>query len=245
MRVYMAGAALGAVLIAGCGGGGSTARRASPTTKAQAVAYARAVNLHAGDLSGFSSSDEGEAEAPQPRQAGRDALRCIGGLGPAQRTTAIFSTTLSAGPVRSSRFVRSIVEVGPTHAELISNSAKSHSPRGRACFTRFLEALRTRINLERHGRGQYGPFRVSTVPISIPGVERGFLTSINETRLRRSGAILIHIYRDLFSFISGPAEVELEATGFSRPVAASTETQALGLLIARARANAKVDTAKL
>ncbi|MCW3031515.1 MAG: hypothetical protein JWM66_1648, partial [Solirubrobacterales bacterium] len=88
MRVYMAGAALGAVLIAGCGGGGSTALRASPTPKPR-VAYARAVNLHAGDLSGFSSSDEGEAEAPQPRQAARDALRCIGGLGPAQRTTAI------------------------------------------------------------------------------------------------------------------------------------------------------------
>jgi hypothetical protein len=103
---------------------------------------------------------------------------------------------------------------------------------------RGLEAVREQINQERKGRAQYGPFKITTVPIPLPGVSHSGLTAINETRLLRSGAILAHIYRDIFGFIAGTAEIELEAIGFTHPVPSATEEQALLLLLGRAKANA-------
>lgn len=232
---------LAGCLIAGCGstGGsatGAVAATSRPVTRAQALTYGHAVNLRAGDVPGFSTS-EAEAEGPKPGPAGLEGARCTGALDPQRRTAAIDSTTLEAGRARSFRFIMSRVEVWPTHADVIFNSSKAHTEHGRTCLERVLEAARSRVNRRRHGA--IGPFRIATVPISIPGFERSYLTSTNETRLRRSGAVLIHIYRDLFVFISGPAEVELEAVGFSHPLAASTEKQALEVLVARARANAR------
>jgi hypothetical protein len=231
---------LAGCLIGGCGTGGGSATGAgattpTPVTRAQAVSYGHAVNLRAGDVPGFSAS-EAEVEAPKPGPAGLEGARCTGALDPRRRTAAIESTTLEAGRVRAARFIRSRVEVWPTHADVVSNSSKAHTEHGRACLKRVFEAARARVN--RNRQGAIGPFKIASAPISIPGLERSYLTSINETRLRRSGAVLVHIYRDLFAFISGPAEVELEAVGFSHPLAASTEQQALEVIVARARANA-------
>jgi hypothetical protein len=234
---------LAGYLIAGCsstGGSatGAAATRSRPVTRTQALRYAHAVNLRAGDVPGFSASEaEVEAEAPQPGPADLEGARCTGALDPRRRIAAITSTTLAAGRTRSARFIRSSVEVWPTHADVIFNSSRAHTEHGRACFKADFEAARTRVNRRRHGA--IGPFRIGSAPVSIPGLERSYLTSIDETRLRRSGAVLIHIYRDLFVFTSGPAEVELEAVGFSHPLATSTEKQALEVLVARARANAR------
>jgi hypothetical protein len=230
---------LAGLVMAGCGG---TARSrtgavagAEPVTRAQAFTYARAVNLRAGDLPGFSAS-EAEAEAPKPGPASLQGARCTGALDPRGRVAAIDSRMLETGRARSSRFIRSRIEVWPTHADVLFNSTKAHTARGRRCLRSTLEAARARLNRSR--RGEIGPFRIASVPIAVPGLEPSYLTSINETRLRRSGAVLIHIYRDIFAFVSGPAEVELEAVGFSRPLAASTEKKALATLLERARANA-------
>lgn len=231
---------LAGCLMAGCSSAGGTAPGAAattsgPVTRAQALSYAYAVNLRAGDVPGFSAS-EAEAEAPKPGPAALEGARCTGALDPRRRTAAINSTTLEAGPTRYARFIRSRIEVWPTHADVVFNNSKVHTAHGRACLTSEIEATRARLNRTRHG--QIGPSRIADVPISISGLEPSHLTSINETRLLRSGAVLIHIYRDLFTFTTGPAEVELEAVGFSRTLAASTEKQALDILVARARANA-------
>jgi hypothetical protein len=238
-----------ATRIAGCASPGATTsgttpgRTAGPVAKvpepgtwAQAVSYGHAVNLRAGDVPGFSAS-ESEAEGPKPGPASLEGARCTGALDPRRRTTAIDSRTLEAGRARSARFIRSRVEVWPTHADVIFNSSRAHTKHGRSCLTRVFDGARARVNRKRHGA--IGPFRIASIPISIPGLERSYLTSINETRLRRSGAVLIHIYRDLFVFISGPAEVELEAVGFNHPLLASTEKHALEILASRARANAR------
>lgn len=49
--------------------------------------------------------------------------------------------------------------------------------------------------------------------------------------------IRAHIYRDIFGFISGPAEIELEAVGVGHPIPVPTEEKALLLLLGRATAN--------
>jgi hypothetical protein len=76
------------------------------------------------------------------------------------------------------------------------------------------------------------------VPNPLPGVSHSFLTKIDETRLLRTGAIRAHIYRDIFGFITGAAEIELEAIGFGHPIPAPTEKNTLRLLYGRATANA-------
>jgi hypothetical protein len=215
---------------------GVTPSTSGPITKAQAVAYAHAVNLQAGDVSGFTSSGS-ETKAPEPGRYGLEYSRCRGGVNPARRIANIYSTEFSAGSGFYGKVVKSIVEVWPTPALVAFNNTTSHSSRGRACLVRFLEAVRKRINRERKGRRQYGPFTITTVPNPLPGVSHSFLTTINETRLLRTGAIRAHVYRDIFEFITGPAEVELEAVGFGHPVPAPTEEKALLLLLDRARAN--------
>lgn len=207
-----------------------------PITKAQAVAYAHAVNLRAGDLPGFTSS-RSETEAPKPGQLALEEIRCSGGVSPARRIAKMESTEFSSGRVFYGKVMKSTVEVWPTPAVVASSNVLSHKSRARACFVRFLKALHERTNQERKGRMQIGPFTIATVPNPLPGVSDSFLTAINETRLLRSGAIRAHIYRDIFGFTTGPAEIELEAIGIGRPVPTSAEAQALQLLLDRAMAN--------
>jgi hypothetical protein len=231
-----------AALLTGCGGTapsvvGVTPPTSGPITKAQAVAYAHAVNLRAGDLPGF-TIDESEMEAPKSGRYDLEDIRCRGGVNPARRIAKIDSTELSAGRALYGKVMRSIVEVWPTPVLVVSNHTTSHSPRGRACLVREIETVNKQIDRERKGRMQIGPFTITTVPNPLPGVSHSFLTTINETRLLRTGAIRAHVYRDIFGFVTGPAEVELEAIGYGHPVPTATEARALQLLVDRATAHA-------
>jgi hypothetical protein len=208
-----------------------------PVTKAQAVAYAHAVNLQAGDLPGF-TIDESEMEAPKPGRYDLEDIRCRGGVNPARRIAKIDSMEFTAEINRAfyGKVIRSTVEVWPTPALVVSNHTTSHSSRGRACLVREMEAVNKQINRERKGRRPIGPFTITTVPNPLPGISHSSLTTINETRLLRTGAIRAHIYRDIFGFITGPAEIELETIGYGHPVPTSTEAKALQLLVDRATA---------
>ncbi len=203
----------------------------------QAVAYAHAVNLRVGDLPGFTSNGS-ETEAPKPGRYSLEYSRCRGGVNPARRIAEIMSPEFSAGRAFYGKIVRSTVEVWPTPAIVALNNARSHSAHSRACLVRYLEAVNQQINRERKGRGQIGPFTITIVPNPLPGVSNSSLTKINETRLLRTGAIRAHIYRDIFGFTTGSAEIELEAIGFGHPIPGPTEKKTLRLLYDRATANA-------
>jgi hypothetical protein len=229
---------LTAGLLAGCGGTaasrvGVTAPTSGPIIKPQAAAYAHAVNLRAADMPGFTAIGS-EAEAPAPGRYGLEYRHCRGGVSPARRIATNYSPEFSAGRGFHGKIMRSIVEVWPTPALAASNNTTSHSAHGRACLARYLEAIRKKINRERYGRAQHGRFTITTVPNPLPGVSHSFLTTINETLLLRTGAIRAHIYRDIFGFVSGAAEVELEAVGFGHPVPDTTEAKALQVLLGRA-----------
>jgi hypothetical protein len=229
-------------LLSGCGGTAASVVDVTPSTsgtitKAQAVAYAHAVNLQPGDLPGFTNSGS-ETEAPKPGRLALEETRCSGDLNPDRRIAQIESTEFSAGRSIFSKIMKSTVEVWPTPALVASNNNPSRKSRARACFVHFLNALHKRTNQERKGRLQIGPFTITTVPNPLPGVSHSFLTTINETRLLRTGAIRAHIYRDIFGFTTGPAEIDLEAIGFGRPIPTSTEARALQLLVNHATAHA-------
>jgi hypothetical protein len=229
-------------LLAGCGGAAASVAGVSPPTsrpitKAQAIAYAHAVNLQPGDLPGFTTSGS-ETEAPKPGRLALEETRCSGDVNPARRITKMDSTEFSAGRSIYSKIMKSTVAAWPTTALVAVNNNLSRKSRARACFVRFLDAFHERTNRERKGRLQIGPFTVTTVPNPLPSVSHSFLTTINETLLLRTGTIRAHIYRDIFGFVTGPAEVELEAIGFGHPVPTSMEAQALQLLLHRATTHA-------
>jgi len=208
---------------------------ATRVTTAQAVAYARAVNLRAGDVREM-SSDYAEGEAPAPTSANFEFARCYGGVSPARRVLKIHSPEFSAGRGAHSQLVNSYVEVWPSAAVAARHSATYMSSRGRACLLRFQEESRRRTNKQRGGALHIGPYIVATVPNPLPGVSRSFLRTIAQPMVR-GGHIRLYIYHDLFSFISGPAEIELQAIGFSRPVSAATEKRLLLLILSRAQAH--------
>jgi hypothetical protein len=118
----------------------------------------------------------------------------------------------------------------------VRNNAAYLSRRGHACFVRSLEASHKQYNEQHPEQLQYGPITVVTVRIALPGVTRSFLTTIAETRLR-NGQLRLRVYHDTFTFISGSAEIELEATGFSQPVPSATEERLLMLLLDRAKSS--------
>lgn len=217
---------------------GVTPPTSGPITKAQSIAYAHAVNLQADDVPGFTSSGS-ETEVPQPGREGLEYVRCRGGVNPTRHVANIQSGEFSAEAGRTfyAKTMQSAVEVWPTAAMAAFNNTTAYSSRGRACLVRFFDAIRKRINRERKGRRQYGPFTITTVPNPLPGVSHSFLTVIKETRLLRTGVIRAHIYRDHFAFVSGAAEIELEAVGWGHPVPTAMEEKALLLLLGRARAN--------
>ncbi len=187
-------------------------------------------------MAGFASLG-GETEAPKPGKYALQAIRCSGTIDPARRLVQIHSAEFTAGRAFYGQVVKSIVEVWPTPALAALNNTRSHSSRAQACFVGFLKAVHKQINRARKGRRQIGPFRIVTVSDPLPRVTHSFLTTINETLLLRSGAIRAHIYRDIFSFIRGAAQIELEATGFGHPIPVPSEEKLLLLLVGRATAN--------
>lgn len=183
-----------------------------------------------------SEFSEGEDQETGDReQAGAAFLNCYGGVSPSRRLVKIRSPEFTAGHGAQSTAVESRVEVWPTAALNARNNATYFSSRGRACFLRFLTATHKQLNKQRAGKLLFGPLRIATLANPLPGASHSYLRTIAET-LVRGKRVRAHIYHDIFTFISGSAEIELEATGYSRPVPAATEERLLLLLVGRASA---------
>lgn len=231
-------------LAVGCGANSATISTNSGNlsastalTRASATAYAHAVNLRATDVPGMSAgSSEGELpQTPSSRRSSSEFTHCFGGVSTNARLVKIHSPEFSAGHGAHAQLVESRIEVWPSAAIVAHNNAAYFSARGQRCFTRLLEATHRQLNKLRAGKLRYRPFRIATVGTPVPGASDGHLTAINEI-LTRKGHVGIHLYHDIFTFVVGPAEIELEAIGFSKPVPSATEERLLSLLVKRATA---------
>ena len=212
---------------------GGPGRRAGAPARSRALTFAQAVNLKSHDLPGFvGTGSETEPPAPGPIDLAQD--RCTGVLSPSLRVAKVSSPEFSAGRGLHAEILKSTVEVWPTAADVVFNSVKSETRRGETCLVAALRAARRKINQERRGKMLIGRSTIATVPDPLPGVGRSFLLRIDETRLHRSGAVFFHVYRDVFGFVSGPSDVELEAVGFGHPVPTRIQQRALRSLVGRA-----------
>jgi hypothetical protein len=251
-RVIVPLLAASTCLCAGCGAGHESAAHSpavpargrahsarAAITKAQAVAYAHAVNLRATDVPGMTSnSSEGEVPGVSPNGASSaEFVHCYGGVSPARRVVKMHSPQFSAGRAAEYRSLESRVEVWPSSSLAVRNNSAYQSARGRRCFLRFLRADNTQLNEQRSGRLQLGPVRVSTVAYPLPGGSHSYRRTVSES-LVRGRRVRVHIDHEIFTFLRGPAEVELIATRVSDPFSPVTQGRLVLALLNRAETSA-------
>jgi hypothetical protein len=214
-----------AMLAAGCGGGSSAGSATAPITKAQATAYAKAVNLKPADLPGTSvQSPEGGAPAGPLRG---EAARCAGAVNPDLAVAKIRSANFSGA---AHELIRSTVIVWPTVALATRNQAVGRSQRALLCAQRLISReFAQRIGMKFH----VGQVRVSR-PAPLPVVPGSVGIRIKTSIL---GAHTGSDYVDAVAFVYGRSIITLYATGILRPVPEATERRLLSLLYSRAEAH--------
>jgi hypothetical protein len=225
----------GGVTIALAGSGSSS----TPITKAQAVAYAKAVNLRASDLPG-ATSVKGAIFGPEAVQY--EALRCglqgrpgivpAGGGESWLANRRALADSVVAG-------VGSLVVVAPSNYYAEVEIAGLQSRGGRTCLAR---ALGRALSFERHHKTESShTVKVTVVPIGkyVAGVHLDIhvlakLSLIEGVKPEATEARYINV--DAAFFRVGPADIAFFALGATR-FPSATEIQLLTLLHSRAEAH--------
>jgi len=235
MSLVLVAIAAGGVTIALAGSGSSSA----PITKAQAVAYAKAVNLRASDLPG-ATSVKGAIFGPEAVQY--EALKCglqgRPGIVPVGGGESWLSNRRAlAGSIIA--LVGSLVVVAPSDYYAEVEIAGLQSKGGRTCLAR---ALGRALSFERHHKTESShTVKVTVVPIGehVVGVHLDIhvlakLPPIEGMKPKATEARYINV--DAAFFRVGPADIVFFALGTTR-FPAATEIQLLMLLHSRAEAH--------
>jgi hypothetical protein len=238
------------VALAGCGGaGGHPATSALVTghagvsrqavsihpsqigdspTKAQATAFADAVNLTSADLPSFTGSppkqDSQESEAESA-----ELVRCAGvAWHPA--VAEVSSENFKRRGPEGAEVLSSTVTVMGTAALAAQDVKAILSSRGEKCMENELNRGLAKKDSE---QVNYAPGSVIDSPLEAPGVTEGFefKAATNYTRLGSS----YNIFVEVLGFRDGPVEVALTAIRDQEPVAPATVQHLLSVLVKRAR----------
>ncbi len=244
-------------LLCGCGKGGyaSTASHTSASTNtrpgavtsrapthAQALAFARAVNLTAADVPGFTATPNHHSESASEQRLEQELRGCVG----AQDSRALQrspstspSTVLEAGsPDFGLRrgildlSVSSEVSVDETSAEAAATLSEIRSARVRACVSHYVSEL---LKSQHYAGATVVGVSITSGTPPAPGTTGGFGWRVTATLAIRG--VHISFYLDILGFVYGPAQVTLSSSGTVQPFPAKAEEQLYSLLLTRARAH--------
>jgi hypothetical protein len=245
---------LAGVALLGCGKGpytGSTATIAAAArgdrgshrdghspTRAQARAFARAVNLTAADVPGFTRSHKQNSESAAERRLQSRLRSCAGAAG----TSALRRSRGALAEMSSPDFelhrgilaltVSSEVTVAHTAAAAAATLAAVRNPRLRACFSRYLSSL---LKSQHYPGATVVGVSIASGTPPAPGTTGGFGWRVTATLAIRT--IHISFYFDILGFVEGPSQVTLTSSGTVRPFPAKAQEQLYGQLLTRARAH--------
>jgi hypothetical protein len=207
-------------------------------THAQAVAFARAVNLTAADVPGFTPAHKPKHESAAERHLQQQLRSCdaaVGGHAPRHTQGTLAEAGSPSFELRRGVLalnVSSEVSVAHTSAEAAATLAAIRSPRLRTCFSRYLSSL---LKSQRYpGETVVGVSIVSGTP-PAPDTTGGFGWRVTAKLAIRG--IHISFYYDVLGFVDGPSQVTLESSGTVRPFPARAQEQLYAQLLARARAH--------
>ncbi len=213
--------------------GGSAPAGARPWSKGEAEAFARAVNLTAADVPGFTPAPASTpGETPAERRLQAETAHCLGGTGGGRAIVEAGSPHFQRTAGALSGSVSSEVNVSRTAALAGAELAKIRSPRTRACLERYMQAL---LGARAGGGGVTSTVRVVSGNPPAPGTTGGFGWRITVALAVRGTQI--PVYLDILGFVYGPAQVSLFSTGLPEPFPASAEEHLYSLLLTRARAH--------
>jgi hypothetical protein len=214
---------------------------AKPLARAQAVAFARAVNLQPADVPGFvaTSKNEHEHETPAKKRLERELTHCTGGALEAHNGLAEASSKdfkLEHGILRFS--VNSEVSVVRTQAIAARELAAIRGSHVRACLSHYLKLLfQNELLEEEKSRAIFNP---NSISLSIahgtppaPGATGSFGWRITATITVRN--VKLRFYIDILGFVDGRAEVSLFSSGALRPFPAAIQEHLYWLLLKRAK----------
>ena len=230
-------------LVAGCGSSHSgnvgsskttaTQSTSTRTTKAQAVAYAHVINLHAGDVPAMTATGPPEGETAKEQRSVAELARCAGGVGSEHQLVDIRSSKFSRGSGLQQEQVGSGVSVLSSAALASRELTAVRSARGRACITHF-----ARKQFTEKGTEQLHYDQITTSPLPVPSTAgESFGLRVTVTLTAPHTGTHFSFYLDFLGFVSGPAEIDLNALSISKPVPSATERRLLSLLHSRAEAH--------
>jgi hypothetical protein len=216
-----------------------------PTSKAEARAFARAVNLRSSDLP-YMQAYPDEGGSKQIRRE-REFQRCSG-VSAGGRVAHVPSPTFGSDSGGAYQRYQSGVEVLSTADLAAERGADYQTSRTLGCLQRFISKV---FHQQDSAKGEYGSIHVSRLPTPLPGVESfGYRIATKVIASAESSELSAYhpgsrpvarrevpIYFDILVFIDGPAEVNLDAIGAPRPIPTSVERHLLRLLHLRAVAN--------
>ncbi len=207
------------------------ARTSGPLTNPQAVAFARAVNLRAADVPGFTVSSEHETNTPREKRLERAMLRCAGSVGLRKGLAEVSSKAFELKRNILDLGVSSEVNVAHTSALAAEELAAIRSAHVRDCFSRYLDLL---LEGQKFAGAAVGPVSIQSGTPPAPGTTGGFGWRVTATfTLQR---VRVHLYLDLLGFVYGPARVTLFSSGALRPFPAAVQQRLFSLLLDRAKA---------
>jgi hypothetical protein len=235
-------------LLSGCGGSApagaaaiSAATTTHPITKAEATAYAHAVNLVPADVPEM-VSDSLEKES-KPKRNDLEEARCTGGPSPTRVVVTIKSAHFRSGSGLQVKGLESGVAV-TSSAKVATRSvtavrAALKNARARACLLRLAAkgfAKGFARGLDKGISFSLGRITVSVLPDSLSSSFA--FRVIVPLAFGRAGSAPFHthVYVDEHGFVTGAAEISLTAVGCSSPVPSATEQRLVSLLYRRAKA---------
>jgi len=210
----------------------SSAAKGAPLTRARALAGARAVNLTAADLPGFTGSSRKDTNTTREKGYERELLLCLGpqasGAQLAEASSKQFE--LSHGILQLG--ASSEVSVAASPAIASAKLAAVRSPRVRGCFARYFERL---LKSQRYAGAAIGPVSLASGTPPAAGTTGGFAWRVTATLDVRG--VKVSFYLDILGFVYGPATVTLFSTGALEPFPAAAQQRLFGLLLSRAKAH--------
>jgi hypothetical protein len=200
--------------------------------KARARAFARAVNLTAADLPGFSVSTRRAHEGTAEKRLEPELLHCVGATGTSGGLAEEGSQEFERKSGAAAQTVSSEVTVARTPALAAKELAAFRSGHLQGCLSHYFNRLVRSQDL----RGaSVGPVSARHGSPPAPGTDGGFgLRFVVTVTLR---GIKIPFYIDILGFVDGSAEVSLLSTGLPEPLPATAEEQLFTLLVERAKSH--------
>ncbi len=222
------------VTVSASGSAAETPAATGTPSRAQALAFAHAVNLSAGDIPEASVEKKRTATADASERREGGACERLVGWGHPHTITEASSPKLRRGQELEVEQITSSVAILSDERAVARQFALLASPTLRKCAAR---ALTRNLDDKSIANARWGRVSVSKLPVQAAGTSATLGIRIVASLDLTFSEVSVPIYVDVLGFSVGRAEVAMTAMSATQPVPATTEQELLSLLLARAKAH--------